>query len=78
MKVSVEHDGERVLSVKIHGDFFLHPEEKVSELEKALEGVPLEEEALKQKIGSFLQDVQVFGFEAEDLAKAVMQAGGKI
>ena len=78
LKVSAEFDeGEKVLErVSITGDFFLHPEEKLEGLQTALQGAKLEREALRNKIQSFIdkEGVQVFGFDAEQLATAIMEA----
>ncbi|MBI5035984.1 hypothetical protein HZC09_01445 [Candidatus Micrarchaeota archaeon] len=77
LKVSLDYDDRAVCSVSIHGDFFLYPEERIAELEASLAGVPLEPEALKEKIDVFMSSAEVFGFESNDLVKAIMMAGGK-
>ncbi len=76
LKVSLEHDGSKIQSVKIHGDFFLYPEEKIGELENALEGTPIQKEAIEAKVGAFLQEAEAFGFEPADIAAAILQAAG--
>ena len=77
LKVSVEYDGLCLQSVRIHGDFFLYPEEAISELEAALQGTALARTALEEKIASFCSRAQVFGFTAPDLATAILKAAGK-
>ena len=36
-------EGDRMVGVKITGDFFMHPETAIIELEKALENTPIQE-----------------------------------
>ncbi|MBI2445804.1 hypothetical protein HYV43_05430 [Candidatus Micrarchaeota archaeon] len=77
LKVSVEHDGDCLQSVTIHGDFFLYPEDAIVELESGLQGVALERGALEGYIAAFSARVQVFGFSASDLTSAILMAAGK-
>ncbi|MDP2718177.1 MAG: lipoate protein ligase C-terminal domain-containing protein [Candidatus Micrarchaeota archaeon] len=77
LKVNLWHDGGRIEKIQVHGDFFLHPEEKITELESALIGVALDRAALYAAISSFLGTATAFGFGAADLASAILQAGGK-
>ncbi len=76
LKISLEHDGSRVQSVTIHGDFFLYPEDAISSLESALQGVALEKEKLENAISTALSQTgaEAFGFNAPDLASAILQA----
>ncbi len=76
LKVSLEHDGNHVQSVKIHGDFFLYPEDAISNLESSLRGVALQKEALESAIAAALSKsgAEAFGFNAPDLASAILQA----
>ncbi len=76
LKVSLEHDGLRIGSVKIHGDFFLYPEDAIVQLEQSLQNVPLEKEKLENAISSSLSQsgAEAFGFNPPDLAQAILQA----
>lgn len=75
LKVSVEFD-DSIRSIQIAGDFFMHPEEKISELEKKLLGVQVNESDIRLRVEDFFVNsgVEVFGFTSEDLTKAIMQA----
>lgn len=79
LRLSLEHDGKRVCSVKIAGDFFMHPEESISLLEHGLKGTPLDESSLQERASSIVREnsIQLFGFAPADLAKAVMRAVSK-
>ncbi|MBI5225956.1 hypothetical protein HY994_01810 [Candidatus Micrarchaeota archaeon] len=76
LKISLEHDGAQVQSVKIHGDFFLYPEGAILTLETALQGVSLDKEKLETAISSNLarNGAEAFGFNAPDLADAILLA----
>ncbi|MCX6798878.1 MAG: hypothetical protein NTW59_02150 [Candidatus Diapherotrites archaeon] len=76
LKISLEHSGCAISSVKIAGDFFLHPEEAVGLIEEGLEGTPLDENTLKNKIEAIVKEnsLQLFGFAPADLARAIMMA----
>lgn len=76
LKVSLEHDGKQVQSVRIHGDFFLYPEDAIGRLEAVLEGVSLDREKLESAISAFLSEngAEAFGFNAQDLASAILEA----
>jgi uncharacterized protein YaaN involved in tellurite resistance len=61
-----------IQSIKITGDFFIHPEESIEHLEKELCGVKLVKEDLKNKIQSVLKDSQVFGFDVDSLVDVIL------
>jgi lipoate-protein ligase A len=67
-------EGGRLVGVKITGDFFMHPEAAIIELEKALNNTPVED--LENNLKSFFQDndVTLFGVEAGDFVKVVRLA----
>ena len=64
----------RLVGVKITGDFFMHPEAVIIELEKALDNIPITD--LDDVVNRFFQDndVTLFGVEAEDFVKVVRLA----
>ncbi len=76
LRVSVQEDNGRIAGIKVSGDFFLHPEEGIAVLEKELQGEALDEEKLREKISEIVErnSIQLFGFAAADLAKAIMMA----
>lgn len=62
--------------IRITGDFFMHPEDSIDGLEVGLLGTELERDALKQRISSALAGTRCFGFDAESLTGAILDAGG--
>ncbi len=58
LKARVETSGGRIASLKLTGDFFLHPEETLAEIETALTNHQLNESAITATISSLLQKKQ--------------------
>jgi len=77
VKVQLETEGTRIKKVKITGDFFLHPEELIEELEKAVEGTTLYEQVLADRIEAFLKKNKavLLGASPEDFARCIVMAG---
>jgi len=62
----------KIEEIKFSGDFFMHPEDKIEELEEMLAGVKLDEESIKCKIYGFSENVEMIGITADDLVKVIM------
>ncbi|MFQ5573203.1 MAG: lipoate protein ligase C-terminal domain-containing protein [Nitrosopumilaceae archaeon] len=73
IELKFQENSRRIHSIKITGDFFIHPEETIETLESSLVGVRLEKEALRYKISSVLKDCQLYGFDVESLADSIMR-----
>ena len=60
--------------VKITGDFFMHPEAAIIDLEKALNNTPVQD--LENKVKQFFKDneVTLFGVQIGDFVKVVRLA----
>lgn len=77
VKVQLQKTGKAIGKIKITGDFFLHPEELIEELEKRLEGRLLDEQDLAQHIKDLLEknEAVMLGASPEDFARCIMMAG---
>ncbi len=77
VKAQVTMDGDKIRKVKITGDFFLHPEEFLEELEETLVGSLLDETSLARLIKSVAErkNATLLGVSPEDFAKCVVMAG---
>lgn len=77
IKVQLEA-GEKIETMKITGDFFLHPEEKITKIEKKIIGMPSETstEKIEQAIEQTLKKhkIQVLGATAKDFAGTITEA----
>jgi lipoate-protein ligase A len=79
IKVQLKLEDEKIKEAKITGDFFLHPEELIDELEKKLEGSELNENVLADHIKAFIKrnKAVLLGVTPEDFAKCIVMAGAK-
>jgi len=77
VKVSVEY-GYVLENVKITGDFFLHPEESIEDIERAVLSCHYSdsEQVFKNKILEVAErkKIQMVGVTADDFAKVVKEA----
>ena len=78
VKISMSYNKESQLihSIKITGDFFIHPEEVIEQLEHGLCGIKLEKEDLKNKIHWVLKNSEFFGFEIDSLVDVILDTKG--
>ncbi|MFX0108252.1 MAG: lipoate protein ligase C-terminal domain-containing protein [Candidatus Hodarchaeota archaeon] len=76
IKVRLEVENNRIQSLTILGDFFLHPEDTIIEIEKGLLG----SEAVIDELSSVVTDILeenkaiLIGATANDIARAIMMA----
>ena len=68
IKLSYKQKSQVIDSIKITGDFFLHPEETIENLERGLVGIKLEKDELENKIYLLLKNSEFYGFDADSLA----------
>ncbi len=80
VRVFVEIEKEIISSVKITGDFFIHPEESIFEIEKALAGckITIGEEELIGLIEDAVEKTgaELVGIDAKGIAFAILGAVG--
>lgn len=76
IKVQLSKKAGRITRVKITGDFFLHPETLIDDLEGSLLGRPLDEKDLAAFIQSYVEKEQaaMLGASPGDFAKCIMMA----
>ncbi len=77
--LSVHADRENsLLKIKITGDFFLFPEEKILTLEEEINKLrfDIEYDLLEKKITQIINNnkIQIIGFSASDLSKIIKEA----
>ncbi len=77
IKVQLDQREGKIKKVKIMGDFFLHPEDLIEEMEKALTGSPVNEENIRILIDNFLSERGgvLLGASSSDIAKCIVMAG---
>jgi lipoate-protein ligase A len=78
VRLELEHDASKITRAKITGDFFLHPEELLQEMEKALVGMPCasSEADLTAKISAIasFKHAEMVGFSPEVIGRLAKQA----
>lgn len=78
VRLELEHDGTKIKHAKITGDFFLHPEEILPAMEKALIGMPCSssEADFAAKISAITSsaNAEMVGFSPEVIGRLAKQA----
>ena len=79
IRVSLKERDDKIQKIKITGDFFLHPEELIEELEKALVGKSFDAQDLNETIKSLTKsrNTTLLGASPEDFVKCILMAGGR-
>jgi len=78
VQVRVDVDEDVVKNVRITGDFFLHPEEVLEEIEESLVGVGVfeQEETILERLKRVIKEREAIlvGFSAEGLVRVFKEA----
>lgn len=78
LQVRLEQEGGTIVEMEISGDFFLYPEEKLTDLENGLKGwwVNEDEKQLSARIEVLVvgNGITLVGFEPKDLARVIREA----
>jgi len=74
LAAEVQEKGGALSSVKLVGDFFMHPEEAIMGLEEDLKGAPLGE--IDERVESFFADgdITLYGVAPGDFVKVIKLA----
>ena len=59
-------------SIKITGDFFIHPEDTLETLEANLIDIKLERNEISKKVEESLKNSEAFGFHVNSMTNAIM------
>lgn len=73
LKLFLETENDKIVDIKITGDFFVYPEEKIVKIEGALKGQVLDKEALRKAIQGVVdkESMELFGINAEGIVTAI-------
>ncbi|MFX1560587.1 MAG: lipoate protein ligase C-terminal domain-containing protein [Promethearchaeota archaeon] len=74
IKVKLWVSSGEISEIKILGDFFLHPEETLLQLEDSLIGLTADITTIEKTIVNALKDSTLIGATAADIAKTIMMA----
>ncbi len=65
----------KIVSAKITGDFFMHPEEAITLLEKNLVGSAIAEKDIERRVNEILKaDITLVGASNADFTSVIIQA----
>jgi len=76
IKISLVEDNGQIQDIKITGDFFLHPEDSIEDLERALIGKLLQATKLANIIEDSMKENKaiLLGASPEDIEKCILMA----
>lgn len=78
VRISLEYDTTILQNIKICGDFFIHPEETIEEMERALYHLPVEasEGRIQRLLDCAVQtkNAQLIGIDTQSVAKLIHEA----
>ena len=77
IKVALTQSDGKIEWLRITGDFFLHPEDLIEEMERVLIGLPVEEGEIGNSIEELVgkRNGTLVGVAPADIARCIMMAG---
>ncbi|WXG40062.1 MAG: lipoate protein ligase C-terminal domain-containing protein [Candidatus Freyarchaeum deiterrae] len=74
VEAKVKISNEKISEIRISGDFYMHPEEEIEELEKILLGVNIEK--VSDTVSKFFKKkkISLVGIEPKDFVKVILMA----
>jgi lipoate-protein ligase A len=76
IRLKMETEENRIASIQILGDFFLHPEETIYEIERSLVGLEVRYELLLASMRNTVRNhsAELVGASLEDFVQAILRA----
>ncbi len=77
IKISLLLNHEVIKNIKINGDFFIYPEDKIVDIENFLIAKSTEnKEKLQKQLENFVKDqkIELFGIDSESIVKSIFMA----
>jgi lipoate-protein ligase A len=73
IRCKIEVENGRIERILLSGDFFLYPEESITQLESELKGLKIDDrKSIKRVITKFFRGVEAVGITKEDLMKIIL------
>lgn len=75
LRITAKLEDDLLLDIKITGDFFLHPEEKIEKIEDSLKGKKVEETELEDVLREIVmrEGITLLGVSEKDFVEALMK-----
>jgi len=74
LKVELEVIGDRIVKLKISGDFFAYPSHLLDMLEKEAAGLRAEKEGVERLLETYKGRLELVGVRFEDLKRLILEA----
>lgn len=73
LRIFLEKENDKIVDIKITGDFFVYPEEKISLIEDCLRGKLLEEDELVKDLNKIIESesLELFGVDSKSIVTAL-------
>lgn len=72
VRVDLTLDEKIIQNITITGDFFLHPEEKIEDIESGLVGANVGDRSdITRRVNSVLKDCEYYGFDTNSLVQLI-------
>jgi len=71
LRIDAKLDGKRIMKLKLHGDFFIHPEEGIEKIEKALLGTEIGTNAQTKELLKATENLRFVGITTQDILQAL-------
>ncbi len=71
LRIDADISGNVIRWIRLHGDFFLHPEEAISDIEKSLAGTDLNFSRMLDRLKTATAGVRMIGISAGDICLAL-------
>ncbi len=71
LQAKVKIEEETIKDIEITGDFFIHPEESIKDIEESLKGKKTDE--VEKRIEDFIEskDIEIVGFKPKDVEEMI-------
>ena len=67
LRIDVDINDNTIKYIKIHGDFFIHPEIGIEAIEKTLLGANILDESLLKRLKKETEEFEMIGVSVEDI-----------
>jgi len=75
LRARLHIEAHTITRIMLTGDFFMHPEHALEDLETRLTAIPLDANVIRAQVQAFFEtDVQVIGAGVEDFVSVIMKA----
>ncbi len=74
LRLKLELDGHLIKSIQISGDFFIHPEPAISDIEKFLENKDVREVGKQLSFFINQHQIKLIGFSPTDLQECLLES----